>query len=318
MTADPPRSLVLRDDAGRPLRATASVEPTSTGAIVHLASQSGRSDGPRARNPAYKEALEVLLRRVGACGGVLIDARVASRLRQGVEETPRDLLPESGMPLELASVNAAELRDELIQLQRVAGQRLGAGGTGAQHKRIRLVFHTNVEPSEFMAEIAGGQDDLLQEVDDALTGHHAQSVEPDAVRRRAVERYAVRRACAYYRQRFAQVESRENTEPFDLLCREPGELRVEVKGTRSAGQHVAMTAAEVALARDPHLATELFVVSQIGLRSGADGRLEGTGGIVSTYADWAPSPGELTALAYRCTLPSSWSERPRKRQSRRD
>lgn len=294
------RLLRLRDDHGRPLRAAATIEATDGLIRLHLESQSGRSTSSRARNPDYKQALTLLLGRLTHLSGVLVDAAVASRLRPTVSEAPRALRPAMGLPLALANSDPVALRDELIQLQRAAGQRIGAGGSGAQHKRIRLDLKVESPLAIIIAGLEGGGDDQLQDVED-LIGEPPGGREPDGPRRRAVEQYAVRLAMAHYGRQFEHVVSHELTEAFDLLCRTPGELRVEVKGTRSSGAHISMTAAEVALARDPDLATELFVVTDIKLRE-ARGRLQGTGGVVHIFRDWAPSDDALSPLIYRCEL----------------
>ena len=55
----------VRDDNGHALRASWSIEWVSDGFRLYLESQSGRSSGPRARNPDYRVALGLLLRRLG-------------------------------------------------------------------------------------------------------------------------------------------------------------------------------------------------------------------------------------------------------------
>jgi hypothetical protein len=299
------RAPVLRDDDGHLLRASWSVEAIDDGVRLYLESQSGRSSGPRARNPDYRAALELLLRRLGDQGAVLRSAEVASRARSGVVESPRSLVPASGLPLPLAGVDSSQLRDEFIQLQRSAGQTVGATGTGAQHKRVRFDFSAAPDPEMLFAALGGFHDDAIEAIETAAGDLGALAIETDVVRRQAVERFAVRRAREHYLTRFDQVDSHESTDPFDLLCSGPGELRVEVKGTRSPGAHVAMTAAEVALARDRDVATELFVVSDIVLRRAASGALEGSQGTARIFPAFAPSDDQLTALVYRCILPAS-------------
>jgi hypothetical protein len=297
------RAAGVRDDHGRILRASWSLEDASEGYWLFLESQSGRSSGPRARNPDYRAALELLLRRLGDQGAVLRSAEVASRPRSGVVESSRSLIPASGLPLPLAGTDSGQLRDEFIQLQRTAGQTVGARGTGAQHKRVRLGFTAGPDLEMLFAALGGFHDDAIEAVETAAGDLGALAIETDATRRRAVERYAVRRAREHYSARFSQVESHECTDPFDLLCSGPGELRVEVKGTRSRGAGVAMTAAEVALARDRAVATELFVVSDIVLRRAEDGTLEGSEGTARVFPAFAPRDDQLTALVYRCILP---------------
>lgn len=297
------RTTGIRDEDGRVLRASWSIEEADNGFRLYLESQSGRSSGPRARNPDYRAALELLLRRLGDQGARLVSAEVASRARPGVAESARSLVPAGGLPLQLGGVDGGRLRDEFIQLQRSAGQTVGARGTGAQHKRVRFDFSAASDIELLFAALGGFHDDGIEAIESALEAEGALAIEPDAVRRRAVEKYAVHRAREHYGKRFSQVESHEATDPFDLLCSGPGELRVEVKGTRSAGRGVAMTAAEVALARDPEVATELFVVSHIVLRRASDGALEGSGGTVRVFSGFVPSADQLEALVYRCALP---------------
>src|SRR5205823_943668 len=83
--------------------------------------------------------------------------------------------------------------------------------------------------------------------------------------RAAVEKHAMDLAIAYFSARWPTVRDVSARCSFDLLCSAAErELRVEVKGTTSLGEHVVLTRREVEEALQPGYA--LFVVSEISLR----------------------------------------------------
>jgi hypothetical protein len=125
----------------------------------------------------------------------------------------------------------------------------------------------------------------------------AQGFESDPRVRRAIERHAVRRAKAWYRKRY---RVRERGKPYDLHCSRNGKvLFVEVKGTRSSGQAVILTANEVALARKEKM--ELFVLHSIRIVKSPSG-VKAVEGIEHVFAPWRPTDKQLRPIAYECKL----------------
>jgi hypothetical protein len=90
--------------------------------------------------------------------------------------------------------------------------------------------------------------------------------------------------------------------PYDFRCIRGGEeIRVEVKGTRSSGQAVHVTAGEVRHARSSK-ATHFFLVRNIRFNPGA-GNTVLSGGEVLQLQPWVPSTDDLVATDYRYAVP---------------
>ncbi|MBP2338178.1 hypothetical protein JOF41_004356 [Saccharothrix coeruleofusca] len=126
-----------KDDAGRELNAEFSVEADSDHLAVILESAGGVTAGRQApRNADYREALELLLRRLAQLDAVLLGAFVDSRNVQHLDESERALLSE---PVALAAQrDFEELRRLLTSRQGRIGQREGAPKAGNNSKRLRL------------------------------------------------------------------------------------------------------------------------------------------------------------------------------------
>ena len=103
-----------------------------------LSSASGPSGNRPARNPTYKDALELLLTRLKGLDAVLEDALVDTRdtRRMGLPEDESRLT--SG-PLRLSEQpDMRELRKQLTRAQAPIGQRPGARPDGNTTKQIKL------------------------------------------------------------------------------------------------------------------------------------------------------------------------------------
>jgi hypothetical protein len=116
-------------------------------------------------------------------------------------------------------------------------------------------------------------------------------------------------AIAHFRQAegWTDVEDVSAGESYDLLCRHPQrpDLRVEVKGTRSAGESVFLTRNEVAHARSyaPNIA--LFVLSDIHV---VDARADPpmvAGGTQRVWLPWRIDDDDLTATVYQYVPPGT-------------
>lgn len=126
------------DDRGVMLDAQYSLEAEGEHLALILESRSGRPAGQAGRNAHYNRALTLLLARLGALRGTLIDALVDSRWTQQrrIPEEGRRLIPEP-IPLSADEDEANALRISLAETQaKVAANPATskAGGT----KRIRL------------------------------------------------------------------------------------------------------------------------------------------------------------------------------------
>ena len=126
-------------------------------------------------------------------------------------------------------------------------------------------------------------------------------LEPEPAVRRAIESYAMSVASEYFVNHGFIVEDVSSREPYDLLCTRNGaKLRVEVKGTRSSGAHVHVTANEVANAKEAE--TALFILCNIHVEFREDDAFP-SGGEWRCLWPWKPMPSELEATAYRYRVP---------------
>lgn len=130
------------DDSGRELDAVFSVEPAAGGAALILEARGGGVDGPRLpRNPDYGPALELLLRRLGEAGAVLVDIEVYSRVTRNWPVNERRLtLSGYSLPLDLVTLtNQRDLRLQIGQQSAALGRETGKSG-GNSTKRLRLTL----------------------------------------------------------------------------------------------------------------------------------------------------------------------------------
>jgi len=117
--------------------------------------------------------------------------------------------------------------------------------------------------------------------------------------RQAVEAYAMRLAHEHYSRLWTEVIDVSKKESFDLLCRNGDiELRVEVKGTASAGESVLLSRNEVRHAQEHPGHVALFVVS--GVKVDAAG--VAGGGVIARFEPWNIDDTRLDAIAYECHL----------------
>lgn len=125
----------------------------------------------------------------------------------------------------------------------------------------------------------------------------------DAEKRAAIERYAVAKAIAHYREEGA-TEIEELGKPYDLRVVIGGvERHVEVKGSIGVGvAAVQLTQGEVDHA-DRYQPTDLFVVDGVVATRTQDGGIETSGGSVRLWSDWRPDRGALRPTHLRYTLP---------------
>lgn len=141
------------------------------------------------------------------------------------------------------------------------------------------------------------------EVEPMDKGEDGAGYEADPKVRKAVEERAVTLAKEIYALRGYSVE--EVGKPFDLRCRrEIEEIHVEVKGTRSKGESVILTAGEVSHAHNPPCRTDLVLVTGIKIFDKPDGTIIGIDGHIAYHIEsWRPAEDDLTPTEYRYAVP---------------
>lgn len=126
-----------------------------------------------------------------------------------------------------------------------------------------------------------------------------QSWLADGARRRSIELYAMEQAINHYKAQWPVVEDVSAKESFDLRCRNGHvELRVEVKGTTTAGGSILLTRNEVRHAEDSRNSMSLFVVSGILV----DSANNCSGGIPLVIEPWIINRERLAPIAYEYEL----------------
>lgn len=123
--------------------------------------------------------------------------------------------------------------------------------------------------------------------------------------RRAIELHAMRIAWAHLQQLgWTVIEDVSARESFDLRCTKgKAELRVEVKGTTSAGEEVILTPGEVKHARGKYPDVALLVVSNIVLAS----ENKPSGGSLRFVTPWKVEDSSLRPLGFSHTVPNAGS-----------
>jgi hypothetical protein len=126
----------------------------------------------------------------------------------------------------------------------------------------------------------------------------AEGFESDPKIRRMIEVHAMCLVEREYSRRGYAVEDKHATESYDLLCEKEGsKIFVEVKGTRTNGNFIILTANEVELAANPSSRTDLCVVHSIILLGETP-----TGGRLERYEYWNPAAHDLRSVSYQCCL----------------
>jgi hypothetical protein len=147
----------------------------------------------------------------------------------------------------------------------------------------------------------------------ARSAARAHGREHDSDVRRAIEQYAEDHAAAYFEKQKWQVKRVGQYKlGYDLVCTKPGgaTLHVEVKGTRTLGEKVSLTANEVEHTRhaaDCGAEHILYVLSQITVTD--SGAIICSGGRPTRLWPWTIGADDLIATEYAYTVPTA-SDRP--------
>ena len=304
----------VRDANGSELNAEFDVLQDGDHLAVVLESSSGKVAGPNpGRNPHYRPALTLLLKRLRDLEAVLLTALVASSKTVKLPESDRTVLRG---PLPLRDVaDVEDLRRRLTRGQGSIGQAPGARKDGNNSKRLLLrvdVPGYGIADAERLArDLATGADILAPEVADAITaaneaagrrgrgqGRLQNSAERDAIEQRAVDLATAHLVGLGY-----TVKDVGLTKSYDLHATKDGEiLYVEVKGTTSPGEQVVLTRKEVEFMTQEHPRTMLIVVRRIDLdRSGS--APVASGGRLEAIHPWLIEPDHLVPISYRYTVP---------------
>jgi hypothetical protein len=137
-----------------------------------------------------------------------------------------------------------------------------------------------------------------QEAEDALRG---QGIVTNAQLRKVIETYAMRRVKAVLKKKYGiDPVDTSATESYDFFCSTKRDaVKVEVKGTRSAGESLLFSAAEVALARTE--VVDLYVVSGVRISGSAKTGYQASGGDVEHVPDWGRTAYDAAPLAFQIT-----------------
>lgn len=169
------------------------------------------------------------------------------------------------------------------------------------------VFRVRPEQFQEVVDAAGGWEASSPEADDTdalirgtQTTHQGRLIDP--VARRVVERHAMDRAIAHFKATWPEVFDVSSRASFDLLCRNGDqELRVEVKGTTTAGATIVLTRNEVEHVRNPVHRVALFVTSEIVLDRTQE-PVVASGGRDRVIEPWRLDESQLRPLSYECRL----------------
>lgn len=164
----------------------------------------------------------------------------------------------------------------------------------------RLYDDVSWQPTETSREVTAPQAKVIRK-----TGAAAQGPLLDSIVRKKIELYAEDHAIRHFAAR-GWVSDRVGHLKlgFDLECKNAeGEiLHVEVKGTRTAGEFVILTANE---ARHNHIACNvshaLYVVSQVKVSH--DGGISCSGGVANCILPWTIDGCDLIPTEYSYRIP---------------
>jgi hypothetical protein len=118
--------------------------------------------------------------------------------------------------------------------------------------------------------------------------------------RRAIELQAMSKVRQYYERSGYVVKDVHKTKSYDFECSFKQQLTyVEIKGTRSEGESIALTSNELEFAR-ANSNTALCVVHSIKVTGGETPKA--SGGNLQMYNNWSPDQHRLRPIAYTCRL----------------
>jgi hypothetical protein len=307
----------VHDDTGTPMAATFEIEVFDGELTLVMYSAGGASiAGGPTRNAQYAPGLEVLLRRLGGLGGILIDAYVDSDRVARLPKQQRHLdLPGINYPIDLAFVaDYDDLRRRLTRAQTTVGQSSSARG-GNPRKTIRLCLTVpGMPPSARNADalplmLAQSQDldvrsrDNDEEPDQASRpSSFGQGFIKDTAAKLAIEKLAMDAARRHYESDRWHVDDVSANHSYDLLCtRDGAQKRIEVKGSTQPIARVLLTPNEVSHALAHFDIVALFVLSDVRL-STVDSRVVATGGFPTVIDPWKLDTTRLSPTGYSYML----------------
>lgn len=187
----------------------------------------------------------------------------------------------------------------LFALSQDEGMRLLELSQPNQAMRLKIRDHLNItlEPVAASGELhraSEGQE--MVEIAELIASAQAaaQGFQNDPEVRKAIEQYAVLKACQHYEKMGYHVI--ERGKPFDLECtRPPDRLYVEVKGTQTAGLAIFLTPNEVEWSQKHSM--ELFIVHSLIVSKSHD-RVTVGGGVERVVSPWRPENDSLKVVAY--------------------
>jgi hypothetical protein len=156
-------------------------------------------------------------------------------------------------------------------------------------------------PGTAPAELEAALNAVRSEAGKPMRGQGYQS---SAAARNALERHSMERATRYFANLgWSSISDVSRSRCFDLIClRGEDELRVEVKGTTTAGDQILLTRNEVTHARRVFPRVALYVLAGIRLIRTNDVSYQATGGIEVVKNPWDIRTGELQPLAFEYRL----------------
>lgn len=151
-------------------------------------------------------------------------------------------------------------------------------------------------PNVLTAPESAIEEEVEAAAEDALAGGGAggQGFARTAAERKAIEDHSMDRAKRYFRKENYRVEDVSKTRSYDLECRKGSRvLHVEVKGTTTAGEQIALTPNEVKHAQNPRHDCVLFVLHGITLH-----RRRASGGTIALQRPWKPEDERLKPVTF--------------------
>lgn len=173
------------------------------------------------------------------------------------------------------------------------------------------IFKVTPEQWHRLVELLGGwegstepqAEEAIRQVADVVHRGRGQGFKISAEARKAIDAHAMREATEYFKADGYDVEDVSKNHPFDLRCTKGSEeLRVEVKGTTTAGEAVLLTPNEVAHAREKVDKMVLFILHSVEVNESED-RVRASGGTVAIKRPWEiDGDGSLVAVGYSYEL----------------
>jgi Domain of unknown function (DUF3883) len=240
--------------------------------------------------------------------GSTAPSRILNRLHQGQEGPQRHKCTEcafeagysfgshhSGAPIGNAECTYTRKRAPKDVIDGLPESQAGKG----RHKCAVCAYHAGIQLVRGQTVVGQIGNEISEKISDEVEQEieRRAGFQPNSKIRKVIELHAMRRAENEMRRRGYDVKDVSAKKPYDLFCEKRGKRKyVEVKGTRSSGFPIALTAGEVKFINSNKSNCILCIV--LGIKVRGSRNPQASGGKVQFREPFDLSDGKLCPIAF--------------------